>query len=47
MNKTDELNDQYEDALVHYMTKCNELERQVDELKERVKQLEWTITEQD
>lgn len=36
-----------DDALEYYMRKCSELERQVEELKEKVKRLTWSLEEKD
>lgn len=41
------IEEQKDSALEHYMMKCSKLESQVEELKERIKRLEWSLTEHD
>lgn len=36
-----------DDALEYYMRRCLELERQVEELKDKIKRLSWSLEEKD
>lgn len=36
-----------DDALEYYMRRCSELERQVEELKDKIKRLTWSLEEKD
>ncbi len=43
----DKVEKERDDALEFYMRKCSELETSVEQLKERIKRLEWSLQEQD
>lgn len=47
LEKPQNIEEQKDSALEHYMRKCSELEHEVAKLKERIKRLEWSIEEHD